>query len=111
MTPSRHVVALLLLGLAGGCGGASKPAPPPPPEPPARAVPAPAPPITANAIVETPVCLGFLRHGGTAYVLTTNHDPSIPEWYVRVESVGAGWDPDLGMMVQTTDPEVAKREF
>jgi hypothetical protein len=103
----KRVVALALLGLVG-CGERAKPAGPPAAvaPPPERLTPVPAPPITVEDAVDTPACLGFERSGRWAYVLMTNYDPGIPEWYVMVPH-----ESEFTTMVQTTDPEVAKRGF
>jgi len=119
MTRSRQVVAVLLLGLAAGAW-AEKPvaaapavlaidAPPPPPPPPLPR----ARPITAAATVNTPVCLGFAPDGQSAYVLTTNNDPGIPEWYLqvqRVHDVGTS-HPERQMLAKTRERAQAQARF
>jgi hypothetical protein len=62
--------------------------------------------ITVEATVDTPACLGFERSGRWGYLLLTNYDPGIPEWYVLVPH-----ESEFTAMVSTTDPEEAKRGF
>ena len=128
MTSSRYVVAVWLLGLAvGGCravkatpaGAVSKSAPAvasgggpvllavddgplAPPLPRAR-------PITAAATVNTPVCLGFLPSGLFAYVLATNNDPGIPEWWLQLQIAGIGHE--FSELARTSQKRQAQATF
>jgi hypothetical protein len=139
MTPWKYVVALSLLGLAvEGCGERAVKAAPAPAaidrrpaaaedrpaaaallaygdEPPLSPVPPGPPlprarPITSASLVNTPVCLGFQPNGEFAYVVATNNDPGIPEWYVTVELAGVSGK-EMQMLARTRSRKVAQAEF
>jgi len=124
MTPPKRIVAGLLLGLVAGASAA--PSPPGPPRDPAEgggallAIGDPPPrqplprarPITSSATVNTPVCLGFAPDGKAAYVLSTNNDPAIAEWYLMVRFVGDGvGGAELTKLARTRSRRAARAAF
>jgi len=120
MTSPRHVIAVWLLVAAGGCGeNAVQPTAAPmvrqsrpmvPPAATAEPLPSPAPPITAEAMVSSPQCLGFSPTGNAAYVLVTHYDPGVPEWWIRVQAAGSSGD-ELTLVAETPDKRKAQATF
>src|ERR1041384_4009023 len=63
--------------------------------------------IGREAVLRTPICLGFVERGTGGYLLTRYSDRSIPHWTLDVRSPGGAPGSGIQLSLKTTDDNEA----